>query len=215
MWAVAGMKQNKKQVIVITGSIGTGKSTAVDIIKKMGFQVLDSDKIVHEGYNIGNELYNKVVQHFGKEILDEDGSINRQKLGQIVFNDEEKLKIINELVHVFVIEELMKGVEICKDEIIFLDIPLILERIDEEKSYGLKFDEIWLIYVKEQIQRERLRKRAIKENKNPEDVLKIIEKQIPIEEKVSMVDEVIDNEGTVEELKEKIQELLKIKRIRW
>lgn len=215
MWAVAGMKQNKKQVIVITGSIGTGKSTAVDIIKKMGFQVLDSDKIVHEGYNIGNELYNKVVEHFGKEILNEDGTINRQKLGQVVFNDEEKLKIINELVHVSVIEELMKGVETCKDEVIFLDIPLILERIEEEKSYGLKFDEIWLIYVKEQTQRERLRQRAIKENKSPEDVLKIINKQIPIEEKVSMVDEVIDNEGTVEELEEKIQELLKIKHIRW
>ncbi|MFA9423564.1 MAG: dephospho-CoA kinase, partial [Sedimentibacter sp.] len=61
MWVVPGMKQNKKKVIVITGSIGTGKSTAVNIIKKMGFQVFDSDKIVHEGYNIGDELYRKVV----------------------------------------------------------------------------------------------------------------------------------------------------------
>ncbi|MGB4438256.1 MAG: dephospho-CoA kinase [Sedimentibacter sp.] len=210
------MKQNKiPKVIVITGSIGTGKSTAVNIIKKMGFQVLDSDKIVHEGYNIGNTLYNKVVENFGEKILNKNSTINRRKLGQIVFNDEEKLKSLNNLVHISVIEELIKGVEECKDEVIFLDIPLILEVKEKDKSYDLKFDEIWLVYVNEQTQRERLRKRAIIENKIPEDVLKIINKQIPIEEKVSMVDEVINNQGTVEELERQIQELLKIKGIRW
>jgi len=210
------MKQNKiPKVIVITGSIGTGKSTAVNIIKKMGFQVLDSDKIVHEGYNIGNSLYNKVVEHFGKKILNKDSTINRQKLGEIVFNDEEKLKSLNNLVHISVIEELIKGVDECKDEVIFLDIPLILEGKEKDKSYDLKFDEIWLVYVNEQTQRERLRKRAITENKIPEEVLKIINKQIPIEEKVSMVDEVINNQGTVEELERQIQELLKKKCIRW
>jgi len=92
---------------------------------------------------------------------------------------------------------------------------LILERKEKDKLYDLKFDEIWLVYVREQTQRERLQKRAIIENKNPEDVLKIISKQIPIEKKVSMVDEVINNEGTVEELERQIQELLKIKGIRW
>jgi len=216
MWAVAGMKQNKnKIVIVITGSIGTGKSTAVEIIKKMGFQVLDSDKIVHEGYNIGDELYNKMVAHFGKEILNEDGAINRKKLGQIIFKDEKSLKDSNAIVHSFVIGKLLKGIEECKDEVIFLDIPLILEAKDKEKAYGLTYDEIWLIYVKEHTQRDRLRNRAIGENKNPEEVLKIINKQIPIEEKALMVDEVIDNEGTVDELERKIKKLLIIKGIRW
>jgi len=216
MWVVVGMKQNKiPKVIVITGSIGTGKSTAVNIIKKMGFQILDSDKIVHEGYNIGNTLYNKAVEHFGKKILNKDGTINRQKLGQIVFNDEEKLKSLNNLVHISVIEELMRGVDECKEEVIFLDIPLILEGKVKGISYDLKFDEIWLVYVNEPTQRERLRKRAIIENKIPEDVLKIINKQIPIEDKVSMVDEVINNQGTVEELERQIQDLLKIKGIRW
>ncbi|MDW5299284.1 MAG: dephospho-CoA kinase [Sedimentibacter sp.] len=210
------MKLNKiPKIIVITGSIGTGKSTAVNIIKEMGFKVLDSDKIVHEGYNIGNTLYNKVVKHFGKEILNKDNTIDRQKLGQIVFNDKVKLIFLNNLVHNSVVEELIKGINECEDEVIFLDIPLILEVKEKNEFYDLKFDEIWLIYVNEQTQRERLWKRAIIENKNPDDVLKIISKQISIEEKVSMVDEVINNEGTVEELEQKIQELLKTKGIRW
>ena len=83
------MKQNRPKVIVITGSIGTGKSTAVDIIKEFGFTVLDSDKIVHEGYNIGSELYYKIINHFGEDILKGD-EIDRQKLGEIVFNNDKK-----------------------------------------------------------------------------------------------------------------------------
>ncbi|MDF2615820.1 MAG: coaE [Sedimentibacter sp.] len=228
MWAVAGMKQNNhekmdkqqeilktKKVIVITGSIGTGKSAAVDILKKMGFSVLDSDKIVHEGYNKGTELYHKVVDIFGKEILNEDGTINRNILGSIVFNDTEKLDILDNLVHTYVREELMKGVENSSEQVIFLDIPLILETIDKNDSYNLKYDEVWLVYVSEQTQRNRLQKRALKEGKNPEDVLKIIGKQISIERKVSMSDEIIDNEGTLQELEDNIKKLLKIKDIRW
>lgn len=205
------MKQNNKTVIVITGSIGTGKSTAVNIIKNLGFLVLDSDKIVHEGYNKGDELYFNVVERFGKEILNLDDTINRQKLGKIVFNDEKKLKDLNKIVHVYVIHKLMRGVEECNEEVIFLDIPLILENLQHEKEYGLEYDEIWLVYVSPETQKERLRQRAISENKNPEDVLNIINKQIPIDEKVAMSDEIIDNEGTIEELEYKIKELLKIK----
>lgn len=214
MWAEAGMKQNKR-VIVITGSIGTGKSTAINIIKNLGFKVLDSDKIVHEGYEISSPLYKQVTQIFGEQILNIDNSINRQKLGNIVFNDNEKLEKLNEIVHLYVLDELNKAINENKDEVIFLDIPLILENLKQNKYYELKYDEIWLIYVKPSTQIERLRKRAIKENKNPKDVLNIIKKQIPIEEKVSMVNEVIDNEGIIEELEFKIIELLKIKGIGW
>lgn len=209
------MKQSKKRVIVITGSIGTGKSTAVSIIRKMGFQVLDSDKIVHEGYNIGSELYQEVVACYGKKILNDEGSINRQKLGKLVFNNEDKLKCLNDIVHVYVINELMNGVNNSKDEVVFLDIPLVLEEKDKEISYGLKYDEVWLIYVSKKTQIERLIKRAENENKKPEDVLKIIEKQLPIEKKKSMVDDIINNEGTVEDLEKNIKELFKLKNIRW
>lgn len=205
------MMQNDVRVVVITGSIGTGKSTAVNILKDLGYRVLDSDKIVHDGYNKGEVLYHKVVGHFGHEILNEDESINRQKLGKIVFNDDERLIELNKIVHVYVTEKLAEGIKGCRDEIIFLDIPLILEKLKQEKAYNLKYDEIWLIYVKPEIQMMRLRQRAIMENKNPDEVLNIINKQIPIDEKAAMSDEVIDNDGTVEELELKIKKLLEIK----
>ena len=204
------MLQNKK-VIIITGSIGTGKSTAVDILKKLGYKVLDSDKIVHEGYNKDNALYNNVLNCFGKEILNDDETINRQKLGRIVFNHEESLMLLNKIAHRYVVDALMKGVEQSNEKVIFLDIPLFLEYLNKNKEYSIKYDEIWLIYVNPETQMRRLTQRAIKENKNINDVLNIINKQIPIEQKVLMVDQVIDNEGTVEELELKIKEILEKK----
>jgi dephospho-CoA kinase len=205
------MKQNnEKKVIVITGSIGTGKSAAVNIIKNLGFHVLDSDKIVHEGYNKGTELYQKVTEHFGEKILNEDRTINRQKLGEIVFNDEKYLNELNEIVHVYVINKLKKGIEECGDKVVFLDIPLFFESMGREIECGLKFDEVWLIYTSLEIQKERLVQRAISENKSPNDVLNIIQRQMSIDKKVLMADRVIDNNGTIEELEAKIKELLEI-----
>ncbi len=206
------MKQNRPKVIVITGGIGTGKSTAVNIIRSFGFTVLDSDKIVHEGYHIGSDLYFKMISHFGEEILGYDYAIDRQRLGKIVFNDENKLNELNEIVHKYVYDKLKEGIENCSDSIIFLDIPLILET---KHMHEPIYDEIWLVYVPEKIQRKRLKDRAINENKNPEDVLKIIDKQIPIDEKVYMADEVINNVGTVEELRQNIKNILEIKGIGW
>ncbi len=206
------MKQNRPKVIVITGGIGTGKTTAVNIVKELGFTVLDSDKIVHEGYNIGSELYDKIINYFGEEILKENKAIDRQKLGKIVFNNEEKLNKLNSIVHVYVYYKLKEGIEESSDSVIFLDIPLMLET---KGTHEPTYDEIWLIYVSEETQRKRLTDRAISENKNPEDVLKIIDKQIPIEEKVLMADEVINNEGSRNELMEKIKNLLEIKGIGW
>ena len=205
------MMQNRPRVIVITGSIGTGKSTALEIIKDLGFTVLDSDKIVHEGYNIGSELYYKIIAHFGDQVL-KDEKIDRHLLGKIVFNNEEKLNELNNLVHGYVYEKLREGIESCYDNVIFLDIPLILETKDIHEPI---YDEIWLIYVSEKTQRKRLAERALRENKDTEEVLKIIDKQISIEEKAFMVDEVINNEGTLEELKENIKALIEIKNMGW
>jgi len=203
------MRQNNRpRIIAITGSIGTGKSTAVNIIKEMGYKVLDSDKIVHEGYEPGRKMHDEVVNCFGNEILDFDGKIDRQKLGKIVFSDKLSLEKLNEIVHKFVVEELIIGIKNCIDKVIFLDIPLLIEEKDNLNKYGLIYDETWLVYANKDIQKERLINRAISEGKDPDDVLKIIDKQISIEKKKTMVDEVIFNEGTIGELKEQINEIL-------
>lgn len=208
-WVAAGMMQNKK-IIIITGGIATGKSAVTKILREMGFDVLDADEIVHNGYKVGQEMYDNVYKFFGKDIIDSDGTLNRQKLGRIVFNNPEKLKKLNELIHGFVYKKLIEGIKEAKNNVIFLDIPLALE---SDKINILNYDEIWLVYVSSEVQRERLIQRAIKENKNPEDVLKIISNQLPIEEKRKMADEIINNEGSLKDLKLEVIELLKRKNL--
>lgn len=206
----------KPKVIIITGSIGTGKSTASNIIKNMGFDVIDSDKIVHEGYEPHKEMYKKVVEYFGVEILNENKEINRSLLGKIVFNDENKLKKLNEIVHYFVVQEILRGVENCAKQnkrAVFLDIPLFFEEKESLINYGIKYNEVWLVYINKILQIERLKQRAILENKNVDDVLNIIKKQIPIENKKILSDEIINNEGSLQELKIEIENLLKKKEL--
>lgn len=211
------MMQSKfKKVIIITGGIGTGKSTAVSILQELGYTVLDSDKIVHENYQIGRDLYNNVIKLFGKDILDYEGNINRDKLGKIVFENKGMLEKLNNIVHKTVIETLKSKIEEYNSKnIIFLDIPLAFEIKDKLDSYKLIYDEIWLVYVNKELQIERLKKRAIKEKKNIEYVLSIINEQISISEKMYLADEIINNEEDIENLRENILKLMKKKVMEW
>ena len=198
------MSQNKPYIVVITGGIATGKSQATKYIRSKGYTVLDSDFIVHEGYEKGSELYRRLICKFSSEILNFNGEIDRGKLGKIVLNNEDKLKTLNKIVHKYVVDKLMEGVEKTKDKLIFLDIPLIIEEKEALISMGLEFHQIWLIYIPVELQRMRLEKRAIEEGKNVEQALKIIEKQMPIDEKRNFVDRIIDNQGSIEELERNI-----------
>ena len=198
----------KPYVIVITGGIATGKSEALRYIRELGYIVLDSDKIVHDGYKKDTELYRALIEIFSQNILDENNNIDRQKLGKIVLADNEKLKLLNNLVHKYVIDILIDGINKCNDDIVFLDIPLFFEAKSSLDNEGLRYNEVWLVYVSEEIQKNRLRQRAIAENKDVELALSIIEKQMPIEEKKLLADKIINNESSVDNLRREINTLL-------
>lgn len=209
MSGIAGMNQNSKPyVIVITGGIASGKTEASKYLRELGYTVLDSDQIVHNGYKKDTELYKSLVSIFSQNILDESQNIDRQRLGKIVLSDDEKLNKLNGIVHKYVIDELISGVDKCTDKLVFLDIPLIFEQKDTLAGMNLSYDEIWLVYVSEETQKKRLMQRAIAENKNVEQTLSIIKKQMPIEEKRRLADRIINNEGTIEDLRKEIVEIL-------
>ncbi len=201
-------QNNNPYVIVITGGIATGKSEASKYLRELGYTVLDCDLIVHNGYKKDSDLYKILVDAFSETILDDDKSVDRQKLGKIVLSDNEKLNKLNSLVHKYVVDELLSGIKNTRAEIIFLDIPLMFEQKEALDNMGLKYDEIWLIYVSEEIQKQRLVQRANKENKDLEQTLTIIKKQMPIEEKKTLAEKVINNEGSIENLRKDILKLI-------
>lgn len=201
-------KSNKPYVVIVTGGIATGKSEAIKYLQELGYTVLDSDKIVHDGYKKDTELYKSLISIFSHDILDENKNIDRQKLGKIVFSDDKKLKQLNNLVHKYVRNVLIEGVNNCSDEFIFLDIPLFFEGKTSLEESGLRYNEAWLVYVSEETQKNRLKQRAILENKDVEQTLSIIKKQMPIEEKKLLADKIINNEGSIEDLRREINSLL-------
>src|SRR6056297_2122422 len=162
------MKLNKK-VVVLTGGIASGKSTVGNILKEKGYEVVESDKIVHQLYNKNTEVYKKLTEEFGEKIAGEK-SINRKKLAGIVYGDKSKLKKLNKIVHEHVIIELLKRVKSSKKDIIFLDIPLMIEEKEKLEKYGLVYDEIWLVKSKEEIRIKRIKNR---DNINFEESRKI------------------------------------------
>ncbi len=199
------MTQNNKGPLVIglTGSIATGKSALTSILKELGYYIVDSDKIARR-VSEEIEVLNQIEKEFGKEAI-KDGQINREYLGEKVFGNEENLKKINKIIHPKVYEEIIKSII---PGINFLDIPLLFETYEEGKSYGLTFDEIWLVYTPEKIQIKRLMNR----DKIDEDfAIRKIKSQMSIEKKKELSNLIIDNSGSLEELREKVKKIVKQK----
>lgn len=191
------------QVIGITGSIATGKSTVSNMIKELGFTVVDADIAARVVVEPGQEAYKKIVETFGEEILQPTGEIDRKKLGNIVFNNEEKRLQLNSIVHPAVRKWMNDQKEEAfqrGEQVVFLDIPLLYE-----SKLTHMTDKVMVVYVDEKTQLERLMKR----NELSEEEAKArINSQMSIEEKRKLADAVIDNRGSLEETKQQLISIL-------
>ncbi|MGM0903410.1 MAG: dephospho-CoA kinase [Bacillota bacterium] len=189
--------------IGLTGGIASGKSTVSKMLTDLGIPVIDADIEARLAVEQGETAYNDIVRYFGEDILDQDGDINREKLGSIVFHDDEKRKALNSFVHPAVRERMLAKVERAKqnsEKAIVLDIPLLIEG-----NLQYMADKILLVYVNEETQLQRLMERN---QYSKEEALARIKSQMPIGEKVKHADKVIDNNGTIAETKQQLEEIL-------
>lgn len=191
-------------IIGLTGSIATGKSTVAKMFKDLGIPVIDADKIAREVVEPGEEAYEQIIQQFGTNILFSDGTLDRKKLGSIVFQNEEKRETLNQIVH----PAIQKKMDAYKNnylqqgfKTIVLDIPLLFEG----KRDRNEFDKILLVAVSEDIQLARLLER---DKMGEEDARNRINSQMPIKEKIPLADAVIYNNGTLNETKEQLLRIL-------
>ncbi len=180
-------------VIGLTGGIASGKSTVSNMLKDRGITVIDADVEARLAVEKGEEAYKAIVHHFGSEILLPDGSINRSKLGAIIFSDQRKRKVLNDIVHPVVRKKMLQKKEQSiqqGESIVILDIPLLFES-------GLTnlVDKTILVYVDEEKQIERLMNRN---HFSKEEALARIHSQFSLKEKRTLADAVIDNNGSVE-----------------
>ena len=197
-------------VIGLTGGIGTGKSTVSQILQEKKFPVIDLDTISHEVIKIP-KVIEKIVENFGKEVLENSGNfenknnairISREKLGKIIFENKEKRLLLNSIMHPEILHVMREQISKYKknNKIIFVEIQLLFE-VQWEKE----FDYILLISAKKSTQIRRILER---DKRSENDALNIINSQLPLDEKKKRSDFVIENDGNIEELKEKIDKFL-------
>ncbi|WP_428909349.1 dephospho-CoA kinase [Niallia sp. Krafla_26] len=190
-------------IVGLTGGIASGKSTISNMLKNRGITVIDADIEARLAVEPGQEAYNQIVEHFGREILLRDGSIDRAKLGEIVFNHENERHVLNGIVHPAVRKQMNdKKEEAIKrgDSIAVLDIPLLFESHLTELVKT-----IILVYVDAEVQLERLMTRN---HYSEQEALARIRSQMPLMEKKKLSDFIIDNNGTIEESEEQLNHIL-------
>ena len=193
------------RIIGITGGIASGKSTVTEFLRQQGYQVIDADQVVHELQEPGGQLYQALLSAFGPAILQEDGHLDRPKLGAMIFGNPELLAQSSQIQNQIIREELARRRELMAEteDIFFMDIPLLFEL-----SYENWFDQIWLVDVMEETQLSRLMNRNAL---SQEEAEKRITAQLSPNEKRNRVNLIIDNNGlqeaTYQQLRDAIQKL--------
>lgn len=193
------------KVIGITGGVGSGKSAVLDFLKQeYGSFVVQADLVAHEVMKPGNSCYEKIVDFFGEGILNEDKGINRKRLGEIVFREEEKREVLNSFVHPEVknrIKEQIKDEAKKKEcKLFVIEAALLLEDHYEEIC-----DEIWYIYARKEVRVERL---ILSRGYSEEKIKQMMDSQLPEEIFKSRCNRIIDNSETIEETKEQIKKIV-------
>ena len=190
-------------IIGLTGGIASGKSTVVEMIKEAGYKVIDADQLVHDMQTKGGRLYQALLDWLGEAILLSDGELNRPKLGQLIFSSEEMRHQSAEIQGKIIREELAAQRDgLAKEEdVFFMDIPLLIEN-----DYQDWFDQIWLVTVSPEVQRQRLMKRN---HLSAEEADMRIASQMPLSEKLPYASLVINNNGSIDDLKEKVKSAIK------
>lgn len=179
-------------IIGLTGGIASGKSTVSSFFRQKGAAVLDADQIARELSEPGGELHAEYVRHFGAEVLQNDGTLDRRRIGQIVFSDPQQKQWLDTVSHPAIRGELLRQLAQKQNEkqrLILLDIPLLFE-----SGWDKMADKTCLVYVNETIQLQRLMKRNGYTRREAQDR---IAAQMPLEEKKKRADYLIDNNGSL------------------
>ena len=174
-------------VLGITGGIATGKSSVVQHFIDLGFPVVDADIIARHLLDQNEQAYNEVVKVFGSEILQENGEINRQSLGALVFNHPDKLKQLDELMAPFLQETILAAIKQASQnqKLVIVDVPLMYE-----KGYDEWMDQVAVVYCTPNQQLKRLMQRNQLTEK---EAKQRIDSQLPIEMKKLLAEVVFDN----------------------
>lgn len=185
-------------IIALTGGIGSGKSTVAGMLREKGYRVVSSDAVASELLEKGQANHEAVLLAFGEGILDEGGNIDKEKLRGIVFKDPKERRKLNEISHKNIMAVCFDRVS--QDALAFIEVPLLFE--ERLESY---FDESWLLDCSRETQKKRVLERGSLEES---EVDRILDAQLPREEKLKRAKVVLDGEASLLDLERAVDALL-------
>jgi dephospho-CoA kinase len=184
-------------VVGLTGNIGTGKSTVMHMLADLGATIIDADRLSHEVIAPGTPGWGRVVEAFGRGIVAPDGSIDRAKLGALVFSDPSALARLEAIIHPEVIRETDRRIRAVEHGVVVIEAIKLIEA-----GMHRDCDALWVVTCRPEQQLERLmRDRRMSEA----EARRRIAAQPPQSEKVALADVVIDNSGTLEETRAQVE----------
>jgi dephospho-CoA kinase len=190
------MPERRPFVLGITGNIACGKSLVSSILAEAGAEVLDADRIAHEVMRPESEVLKQIASQFGEEVINADGSLNRQVLGQIVFSDPKALSTLERITHPPTVREVLRRAGESSASIVVIDAIKLFEA-----GLADHCDQNWVVYCDPSVQRQRL----IERNQFTDaQARQRIDAQPPQEDKVRRADVVIDNSGDIPDTREQV-----------
>jgi dephospho-CoA kinase len=191
------------KLVGLTGGVGSGKSTVAEMMRELGAQVVDADEATHAVYEPGSLGFDAVVREFGGEYVD-GGRIDRSRLGELVFHDDDARRRLNSIVHPLVRDWMAQRTAEAAErgaEVVVQDVPLLFEN-------GLErlFSTVVLVYAPEEVQVERL---VSGRGFTPERARAMISAQMPIENKRGLAHHVINNSGAREDTQAQVRAIWK------
>ena len=193
------MHAAKNYTVGLTGGIGSGKSAAADIFRSLGVQIVNADELSREVVEVGQPALEEIAEHFGRNILSTDGSLDRAALRKIVFSDHEAKTWLENLLHPLIAKLLQERLAETSSAFTILESPLLFE------TGQYKFvDRVLVIDVDEQTQ---LSRAMARDGSDKAVIRSIIASQISRDERIRRADDVVSNEGSLNQLKEHIESL--------
>lgn len=193
---------NQAKVVGLTGSIASGKSTVAAMFKELGACIIDADQLAREVVIPEKPAWQDIRRHFGDEILLEDGNINRPKLAEIIFANDQAREELNRIVHPRVFDLINDRIGQAQEQscpLILVDVPLLYEN-----NRADMYEQVIVVYVPQEIQLQRLIKRN---GLSEKQAMQRIASQMSPEEKRKYADFVIDNSGSLDETRLQVQRL--------
>lgn len=194
------MKQSKPYVVGLTGGIASGKTGVANVLREMGMMVLDADAISRSVTAPDGEALGDVRRVFGDKVFDGD-ILNRRALGEVVFSDPEKRRALEEIIHPMVIGKMQRLTDEANADIVFWDVPLLYETGMDKSCH-----EVWCVHVSA---REQVRRVMRRDQLTRQQALSRINSQMPVTEKKSRAQHLIDTSGTYRNTRRRVRGLMR------